>query len=369
MKHYEIKLDSIFPSRNKSDYFPEYIFENEFVKINVIYFFYYKVLLSVFKFFLKWRLKILGSSYKKNKDIFTHEDVEYIYTREARNYEYKHHLTTNFRDTWWRRQIGLEIINYIFTNNKKEEKIKILDIGTGAGLSLEEMFKIFKLFNFKVSAVGLDYNKKMLEQAKQITLPRMIRSNLLEEGIREAIFFRGDARNLTKKDKKNKEELEYFQKDYFDCVTVMFGIGGVVSKLESIKEQLSVLKISGILAITDIHRPIIKLKEKWPWFIGNKNAEAFSVIAWEKITKPLILGTLWGWKDPTQIFYAAPLIVDYDNVKNIYYGFELISLFFDNEFWWFDLPVMPTAKIVLKKIKITKEEFEKRNKILDKICL
>ena len=143
MKKYEIKLDPILPLENKSDYFPDYVFDSESTKISKIYYFYYKFILNVFKIILKWRLKILGSSYRKYKNDPLHKDVENIYTREAEKYEHKHHLTTNFRDTWWRRQIGLEIINYIYVNNKQQEKIKILDIGTGIGLSLEEIFKIF----------------------------------------------------------------------------------------------------------------------------------------------------------------------------------------------------------------------------------
>ncbi len=367
MSKYEVKLNSILPPESKSDYLPDYLFEEECVKVSRIYYLYYSFILNVFKIILKLRLKILGSSYKKYENDPLHKDVENIYSREAENYEYKHHLTTNFRDTWWRRQIGLEVINYIYTNKKNKEKVKLLDLGTGTGLSLEEMFKIFKLFNIKINAVGLDYNQKMLEQAEKIVLPRMTKSGLLEERVRELRFTRGDARNLTEDTKGKEKELEYFQRDLFDCITILFGIGGVDAQLEAIREQLVVLKPNGILAITDIHRPIIKLKEKWPWFIGKKNADAFAIMAWERITKPLVLSTLWGWRDPTFIFYIDRFVVDYDKDKNIYYGFESISLFLDNEFWWYGLPVMPTAKAVFKKVKINEAEFNKRMEIFNKL--
>ena len=108
MKQYEIKLDSILPLENKSDYFPDYVFESESIKVNKIYYFYYKFILNVFKIILKWRLKIMGYYDKKYKNDPLHKDVENIYTREAENYEYKHHLTTNFRDTWWRRWVSKE---------------------------------------------------------------------------------------------------------------------------------------------------------------------------------------------------------------------------------------------------------------------
>ena len=363
MKKYELKFNSILSVKHKSDYFPEYVFESDDIKIGRFCRFYYQFLLIIFKFFLKWRLKILGHSYREYKEkTLGNKDIENIYTREAKTYEYKHHLTTNFRDTWWRRQIGLEVINYIFTNKKNEEKIKLLDIGTGVGLSLEEMFKMFKLFNVKASAIGLDYNQKMLDQANQITLHRMLKEELLKDDYREVRFTRGDARNLT--EKNGRENLEYFSRDSFDCLTIMFGIGGIDFQLKSMKEQLAVLKPNGILALTDIHRPIVKLKEKWPWFIGRKNANAFTIMAWEKVTKPLVLASLWGWRDPTSIFYLAPLVVDYDKDRNIHYGFKQLSFFLNNEFWWFNLPVIPTAKIVLKKIEISKDEFGKRQQTL-----
>jgi len=370
MRKHEVKLQPIFSLRSESNYyFPDHVFESECIKISTIYYLYYKFLLNIFKSILKLRLRILGSSYKKYKNDPLHRDVEDIYTREAESYEYKHHLTTNFRDTWWRRQIGLEVVNYIYTSRRNKEKINLLDLGTGIGLSLEEMFKIFKLFNVKVSAVGLDYNQKMLERSKKIVLPRMLKDDLLKDGIREIRFTRGDARKLIKENKSRQEGLEYFQRNLFDCITILFGIGGIDAHLESIREQLAILKLNGILAMTDIHRPFIRLKEKWPWFIGRENADAFTIMAWEEVTKPLILATLWGWRDPTRVFYIAPLVVDYNKEENIYYGFEVLFLFLNNESWWYNLPVMFTANIVLKKVKISETEFNKRMEVLNKLAL
>lgn len=106
MKKYKVILNPIFKKRELDNYLPSYVFETKEKEINLFYYWYYTLLLVVFKILLKWRLKILGSSYKKYDNDPKHKEVENIYTREAKDYEYKHHLTTNFRDTWWRRQIG-----------------------------------------------------------------------------------------------------------------------------------------------------------------------------------------------------------------------------------------------------------------------
>ncbi len=366
MKKRELKLDSILPSECQSDYLPDYVFKSVSVKVGIFWYLYYKILLHVFiKIALKWRLGIFGSLYRKYQGDPDHKEVENIYTREAETYERKHHLTTNFRDTWWRRQIGLEVVNYIYVNKKKKEKIRLLDVGTGIGLSLEEMFRMFQLCNVKVSAVGLDYNQGMLNQAKRVILPRIKKDGLLAKNIREIEFVKGDARNLTKT--SGEKGLKHFSKNTFDCVTIMFGIGGVDSQLESMKEQLGVLKLNGVLAILDIHRPFIELDERWPWFIGNRNVAAFNVMAWNNMTKPLVLATLWGWRDPTPTFYTSSLVVDYDKDKDAYYGFEYVSLFVDNESWWFNFPTIPTGKVVLRKVEISKEEFKKRQKVLNNI--
>lgn len=360
-----IRLKPTMVVKNQfSSIFPSYVYEEYSLRISDICYFYYKFLLRVIRFLFKLRLKVFGSHYKKYSGVPTHDEVEQIYTREARTYETKHHLTTNFRDTWWRRQVGLEIINHIKTDKKEGKMITLLDVCTGIGLSLEEMFKIFELFNVKVNAVGLDYSDKMLTEAKNVIYKRMEESGLLEKGVREVRFTKGDARNLTH---LTENALETFPGELFDATTTMFGIGGVDSPLRAIKEQLLILKQGGILVITDIHKPIIELNEKWPWFIGKKHANAFAIMAWETATKPLALATLWGWRDPTPIFYLMPLISYYDDNKNAYYGFKQISLFLNNEPWWFHVPVVPTAKIVLQKVEISEGEFQNKQEQLDNI--
>lgn len=360
-----LKTESITIQEN----LPRYLFEVEEIDINWLTYLYYRTLLTLFKLMVKIRLGIINPHYKKySSDILlTNEEIERIYSREARNYEKKHHLTTNFRDTWWRRQTGLDVISYILLNSKKKKQIQLLDIATGTGLSLEEMFQIFKLFDVKVRAIGIDYNAEMLRKARSITLPRMISKALLEEGAREVEFSRADARYLVENAKNKKGELKVFSADSFDCITITFGIGGINDPIKSFQEQLVVLKPGGILSINDIHQQIASLDEKWPFFIGSKTANIFSSLSWKVITKPLILKTLWGWRDPTLSFYLPQFITIEERTIHKYYGFRQLSFFLDSEFWWFKLPVIPTARVVLEKVEISRKEFKRRIKILDEL--
>src|SRR3989338_7687587 len=347
-----VELNPILSYKGTTKIFPSFVTGKQITTIGGVHYFYYRFLLGLIRFIFRYRLKAFGSSYKRHDTVPENKEEEKIYAREAKTYEHKHHLTTNYRDTWWRRQVVLEVMSYIRAHNKKSSTVNLLDIGTGIGLSMEEMFCVFKLFDIHVNAVGLDYNEKMLKEANSVILSRMKENSLLKKDVREIRFTRGDARNLT--DGKDGS-LEYFSKESFDVITIMFGIGGVDYPLEAIKEQLLVLKRDGILIVTDMHRPIIELSEKWPWFIGSKYGAAFSAMAWEHATKPLALAMLWGWRDPSLVFYLSPLLSHYDEDKRVYYGFEQVSLSLNNEFWWFNVPVVPTAKIVLKKIEISKE--------------
>lgn len=372
MRYVEVKTESLLRAicKEARDRLPRCLFEPTGCKVNPVVYWYYRILLGLFKYVIKFRLGIVSRDYKKYSDdhLLTKEEVERIYAREAKTYEYKHHLTTNYRDTWWRRQSGLDIVSYINSEKKQSETIRILDIATGIGLSLEEMFRVFKVFNLRISAVGIDFSPEMLREARLITLLRMKESNLLEKGVRDLEFSRADARRLVTDEKRTDTNFRTFPENHFDCLTIIFGIGGIDNVIESLEQQLIILKPGGILSINDMHRPFfIDFKEQWPFFIGKKYAHVFGILAWEFVTRPLILRTLWGWRDPTITFYLPQFITVEAMDKKRYYSFREISLSFDNEFWWFRLPVMSTARIVLQKIEITQSEFEIRSKILSSI--
>jgi hypothetical protein len=46
------------------------------------------------------------------------------------------------------------------------------------------------------------------------------------------------------------------------------------------------------------------------------------------------------------------------------WGYHVINLETESQRWWFSLPLMPTAKIIVQKTSLSREEHEKRQKIL-----
>ena len=347
---------------NTAEYLPHYVFETHEYTLNFLTYYYYRSLLFIIKFIIKLRLRILDSAYKNyiKDEYLSNEEVARIYEREARFYEKKHHLTTNFRDTWWRRQVALDIIDYIRINGKHTERIAVMDVATGTGLSVEEMLNIFKLYDVAVSITAMDYNEKMLEVAHTVILPRIKAAHLINEK-RSVTFLRSDARNLLGKPKGG---LTTFSQKSFDCVSIMFGIGGIDYPVFFLRDFLLILKPGCIISMHDIHRPYVFLNEHWPFFIGSKNAAAFTTLAWEQITTPLVLQSLWGWRDVSKLFYLLQLITVRDVKNQKFYGFTSLSFFMDTESWWFNLPVISTAKIVVEKIELTEEEASRRSNLL-----
>src|SRR3989344_6322908 len=155
-----------------SKYLPSFLFQREEINIGFIGYYYYTALLFFVYLVIKSRLGMLSLRYKRYTDGELHNnEVENIYNREAKKYEKKHHLTTNYRDTWWRRQSGTDVISFAKRNNLK--RVNLLDIATGVGLSVEEMFKMFNLYEVEVTAQAIDYNTEMLNCANDVVYKRM----------------------------------------------------------------------------------------------------------------------------------------------------------------------------------------------------
>lgn len=357
----KITIPPIFNSQSKYGFLPLYVFQDITLQVSSFNYFIVSFFLGVLKVLVKIRLRAIAiASHAHHGKFLPQEIVDNVYTREAGSYEWKHHRTTNFRDTWWRRIAAFHILN--LAREVSLNKIKILDLGTGIGLSLEEAFKIFKDTNLEVEAVGLDYNVSMLEQANKITLPRMTHLELLEDHKREISFVRGDARNL-RGIKEKKNGFSYFNEGEFDFVTLICGAGGIHLPLEAFTEQLSVLKEGGYLIVIDIHRPLFHLNEHWPRLLKFFDTNFFQYLGWKKITIPLILRDLWGWLDPTPLFYLLPFTVDIKSLTGFAINyFEIIS-----EKWWFNLPVMTTGKLILKKKKYSRDELFNRVKVQNEL--
>jgi len=360
MKVVAKKLLSI-KNKHAAEHFPRFLTNDVTTDIYATTYWYYRALLSFIAAIIKLRLRA-GNLFASRAEYSnpSNDVVEEIYHREALTYERKHHLTTNFRDTWWRRQSGTDVVSYAWRNGNKKA-LALLDVATGTGLSIEEMFKVFHKYEITVEAHAIDYNQKMLDEALNVIYPRMKAHKLLDEK-HSVVFERADARNLA--GEKNRESLVTFPHDTFDCVTIMFGIGGIDDPISFFESTLLVLKNNGILSLNDMHRNVYGLDDHWPFFIGKKSALAFAILSWEIITRPLVLNSLWGWRDTTPLFYILPFVTVYDEKKKEWYGYKTVNFFLDNEAWWYGIPAVPTARIVVEKIVLEEKEARRRQEII-----
>ncbi|MBN1325444.1 class I SAM-dependent methyltransferase [Candidatus Falkowbacteria bacterium] len=281
------------------------------------------------------------------------EEVDRVYDREARLYDWKHHLTTRGMDTVWRRQAGYTVATYCQNNNP--EQVKVLDICTGTGLTIWEIAKILADRNINARLTGLDYNKNMLAVARKRRFPYA--------GI-QVEFIKGNAMELYLDEGQSNDEQDNlrFDEDCFDCATQMCGIGGIRRPKSVFEGVLKVLKPGGYYYLADMHRPIICMTGEVPILHKWMRMPLFEALAYESTTIPLVLNRLWGWRDTTLDFYILPLITCFDGKH--YWGFETLSFETESQRWWFSLPVMPYAKLVVKKIEITQEDYQMRQKLL-----
>jgi demethylmenaquinone methyltransferase/2-methoxy-6-polyprenyl-1,4-benzoquinol methylase len=115
----------------------------------------------------------------------------------------------------------------------------ILDIAGGTG-------DLAKAFAKKTGKEGLvilaDINEKMLAQG---------RSRLLDEGIVGNVkYVQADAENLP------------FPDDYFDCVSIAFGLRNVTDKQAALRSMYRVLKPGGKLLVLEFSKPVVPLLNK-----------------------------------------------------------------------------------------------------------
>lgn len=293
---------------------------------------------------IRWFLTImvrLFLSPRPSAGSLDQSEIDEVYTKEAGTYNRKHHLTTCGMDLVWRRVAGW-FVSAIGRN--KQSRLKILDICTGTGLTVKELHSILREWNVDAELIGLDYNERMLAVARNGAIPKSDQIN----------FVRGDAMNL----------LGSFDPDSFDVVTQVFGIGGIPGPLKVFSGVLRILKPGGQFLMIDMHKPIPEHPGEWPLFMKWCRFPVMEMVVYEDSTLPVVLNRLWGWRDTTLCFYLLPLATYRDN-DGRHWGFEVRYFEQESQRWWFALPLMPIAKIVVEKIEISEGTARKREAILN----
>jgi ubiquinone/menaquinone biosynthesis C-methylase UbiE len=276
-------------------------------------------------------------------------EVDRVYSREARSYDSKHHLTTRGQDLQWRRAAGW------LAAAAGEPRPAVLDLCTGTGLTAIEIVRVMREHAREADITALDYNQAMLaEAAKRGALVSDLGSNLS--------FVRGDATALVD---PAPAGFRTFARASFDIVTQVFGIGGIGDPMAVANSVLSVLRPGGRFLLIDMHRPVLGLPGEWAlpgFWLRSPRWEYFN---YAKTTLPLVLGRLWGWRDTTLDFYLVPLVCHEED--GVPYGFRITWRVVESERWWLGLPFMPTCKLLLEKVRLDQVEYDRRRRILVKI--
>lgn len=343
IKENKITLDSI------EKYFPKYLLHPNYASYK--YNFVKSIFFNLTRIFLVVLVKIFLRPGKPVSHILGLKEVDDIYRKEADTYNKKHHLTTRGMDLNWRKNMGWHIA---FSSLGKSESILILDLCTGTGLTVQEISKILEECSLKSDIVGLDFSIDMLRKA-EIILP--------SSNNHVVNFVRGDAMDLVLHSNKPDDELVKFDYNTFDFVTQMFGVGGILDPVKEFNGVIRILKPNGQFFIIDMHRPIPNLPGEWPLLLKWLRFPLFESYVYETTTIPLVLNRLWGWRDTTLCFYILPLIT-YKDENDKFWGFKTVYFEQESQRWWFALPFMPVAKMIVEKVQITENEAIKRGVIL-----
>lgn len=275
-------------------------------------------------------------------------EVDTVYNREAITYNWKHSMTTRGMDMIWRRAASWFVVAF----SKNKGLVRILDLCTGTGLVIQEMVPILKQWDIKADIVGVDFNEQMLRCAKMRHTPPNVK------------FVHGDATNLVKGNKPpTLPGMIQFDPNSFDVITQMCGIGGIPEPLLQFIGVLKVLKNGGQFWMHDMHKPIPELPGEWPIFLKWFRFPRLESYVYEDVCLPLVLKRLWGWRDPTPYYYLLPLMT-YRDKEGQDWGFKIVSFVVEPQRWWFGIPCMPTATIVVEKVELDETTALKRKAIM-----
>src|SRR6185436_8460825 len=150
------------------------------------------------------------------------QKVEAMFDNIAPSYDFLNHFLSLGIDKWWRRKaIGI----------LQEEKPKIvLDVATGTGDFAIEALKL------KPDSVkGIDLSKEMLDIGRK-KIKKINAEKVIE-------LMHGDAEKIN------------FENDFFDAITIGFGVRNFENLSKGLMEIYRVLKKNGTLVILEFSTP------------------------------------------------------------------------------------------------------------------
>lgn len=140
----------------------------------------------------------------------------------SKRYDFLNHFLSFGIDYWWRKKL-ISLLSVKQPQN-------ILDVATGTG---DLAIALAKLNPRKIT--GIDIAEKMLTIARE---------KIVQKKLNTIISFQtGDAENIP------------FSDNFFDAVTVAFGVRNYENLLQGLKEMNRVLKQGGTMMILEFSRP------------------------------------------------------------------------------------------------------------------
>jgi len=159
----------------------------------------------------------------KNSQGGKKEQVAEMFDNIAPKYDFLNHFLSMNIDKIWRRK-SIRLL-------KSEKPELILDVATGTG---DFAFEIYKRLKPK-KIIGIDISEGMLKVGE---------TKIKKRNLSEYIEFRkGDSENLD------------FEDNYFDAVTVAFGVRNFENLKKGLAELFRVLKPSGKLIVLEFSQP------------------------------------------------------------------------------------------------------------------
>lgn len=156
--------------------------------------------------------------------------VAAVFNSVATKYDLMNDLMSLGIHRWWKR--------YTIMQSGVRAGHTVLDLAGGTG-DLTKQF--VKLVGSTGEVILSDINDQMLE---------MGRSRLLDEGITRVNYVQANAECLP------------FPDNYFDCITIAFGLRNVTFKDKALSSMLRVLKPGGKVLILEFSKPMLPLLQK-----------------------------------------------------------------------------------------------------------
>lgn len=142
----------------------------------------------------------------------------------APKYDFLNRTLSLKRDVYWREET-------VSALNLSRKTTRLLDVACGTGdVSIEAV----KQYGKSISVTGLDFSEQMLVLGNE---------KIKKAGIENITFMAGNALGLP------------FDDEYFDAVTIAFGIRNIADKTRALKEFLRCLKKGGTLAVLELSTP------------------------------------------------------------------------------------------------------------------